>query len=49
MSAINQSYDQHVAKSDKQSIRELLDMVRYKGRMISQFDLIAICVKASGR
>ncbi len=35
-----------MAKSDKQCIRELLDMVRYKVRMISQFDFIAICVKA---
>jgi hypothetical protein len=46
VSAINQPYDQQVAKSDKQCIRELLDMVRYKVRMISQFDFIAICVKA---
>ncbi len=46
MSAINQPFDQQVANSDKQCIRELWVMVRYKVRMISQFDLIAICVKA---
>jgi hypothetical protein len=45
-SAVNQPYDQHVAKSDKRSIRKLLDLFCCALKIISQSDLIVICVKA---
>ena len=46
MSAMNQPYDQAVAKSDKPALHEYLDVVSYTLRNITYLDLIAICVKA---
>ena len=43
--AVNQAYDQSVAKADKAQIRELLDTVHHKLSVITQSDLIAICCK----
>ncbi len=45
-SAVNQPYGQHVAKSDKRSIRELLDLCCFTLKIISQSDLIVICINA---
>jgi hypothetical protein len=45
-SAVNQPYGQHVAKSDKRSIRELLDLCCFTLKIISQSDLIVISIKA---
>ena len=42
---VNQAYDQAVTRSDKCAIRYLLDTVRnHSKRVLSQFDLIAICL-----
>jgi hypothetical protein len=45
-SAVNQPYDQNVAKSDKRRIREFLDLVRLSRPMIDQSALVVVCVKA---
>ena len=46
MSAVNQPYDQNIAKCDKRKIRELLDLYRFTLKIITQPDLIVICIKA---
>ena len=40
--AVNQPYDQSVAKADKANIRDLLDQIRFKLGVIDQWDLIGI-------
>ena len=45
-SAVNQPYDQSVAKADKANIRDLLDQIRFKLGVIDQWDLIGICCNA---
>jgi hypothetical protein len=45
-SAANQPYDQHLAKSDKRCIHELLDLFHVLLKLVSQSDLIVICIKA---
>ncbi len=45
-SAVNQPYDQNIAKCDKRKIRELLDLYRFTLKIITQPDLIVICIKA---
>ena len=45
-SALNQAYDQHIAKQDKLNIREKLDHVRMKKSFttINQMKLVVICI-----
>ena len=45
-SAVNQPYDQSVAKAEKANIRDLLDQIRFKLGVIDQWDLIGICCNA---
>ena len=45
-SHVNQAYDQAVAKADKTEIRRLLDRVRHSVGVITQWQSIAICIKA---
>ena len=45
-SAVNQPYDQSVAKADKANILDLLDQIRFKLGVIDQWDLIGICCNA---
>ncbi len=45
-SAMNQPYDQAMAKSNKRAIREYVDVIRFTLIIVTQWDLIAICVKA---
>ena len=45
-SAVNQPYDQHLEKSDKRCIHELLDLFHVLLKLVSQSDLIVICIKA---
>jgi CBS-domain-containing membrane protein len=40
-----QSYDQSVAKTDKRIVRPIIDTVRKKLGVISQWHLIAICLE----